>query len=260
LRALLPYGLLTTRQALRDGGFSNHQIDNLLKFESIVADAPGVYRLPDAPLSWESVVASLQRLHINVTVGGVTALQMAGMHHYVDMATHEKVTLFSEKPLPRWLPGLLSDVTLEQFRYSRLFRASVSSTAAPNVSQNNDLWRSLSTRRHPDMGLSTAQPELAWMEALLGVPDKLSFEHADYLSEGLTTLSPRRLHQVLTLCDNIRVKRLFFWFAARHQHSWYKYLRLEDYNLGTGKRVVANPGKLDNQFLITVPESMHGSA
>jgi hypothetical protein len=250
LRALLPYGQLATRQSLRDGGFSNHQIDNLLKSESIVADAPGVYRLPDAPLSWESAVASLQRFQISVSVGGFTALQMAGLHHYVEMGSKETVTLLSQKPLPRWLSAVLPDVSFEQTRYSRLF------TGLP---ADQDFWHLLSTARQPDTRLTTSQPELAWLEALSGVPDQLSFEHADYLGESLTTLSPRRLRRLLTLCHNIKVKRLFFWFAERHQHSWRKHLHLADFSLGTGKRVLANPGKLDRQFLITVPESMYGS-
>lgn len=247
LRTLLPFGRLTTRQALREGGFSTHQIDNLLKSETLVAESPGVYRMPETPVTWEGMVASLQQLGSNVTVGGYTALQMAGFEHNLSLSAYEKVTLFSGRPLPRWSLNLLSNVTIEQTRHSRLIRE-----------RPTELWRPLATVRQPDTALQTSQPELAWLEALLGVPDRLSFEHADHLSESLATLSPKRLQQALHLCHNIKVKRLFFWFAARHQHVWSKRLTHSDFNLGSGKRVIANPGKLDKDFLITVPESLYG--
>ena len=249
LRTLLPFGHLTTRQALCKGGFSTHQIDNMLKSETLVAESPGIYRLPETPVTWEGMVASLQQLGSNVTVGGYTALQMAGFEHHVSLSTHEKATLFSARPLPPWSLRLLSDITIEQTRHSRLFRES-----------SPELWRPLATIRQPNTVLQTSQPELAWLEALLGVPDRLSFEHADHLGESLATLSPGRLRLALQHCHNIKVKRLFFWFAARHRHAWSKRLSHSDFNLGSGKRVIASPGKLDKDFLITVPESLHGPA
>ena len=90
---------------------------------------------------------------------------------------------------------------------------------------------------------------------LFDVPKRVSFEHADQLMQGLATLSPRRLETVLNLCVNIRVKRLFFWFADRHQFQWRAHLDPNDFDLGRGNRVIAKPGRLDPTYAITVPES-----
>jgi hypothetical protein len=52
------------------------------------------------------------------------------------------------------------------------------------------------------------------------------------------------------------VKRLFLWFAERHQHAWLKKLDRNDIDLGHGKRMLVRVGKLDPTFNITVPESI----
>jgi hypothetical protein len=40
------------------------------------------------------------------------------------------------------------------------------------------------------------------------------------------------------------VKRLFLWFAERHEHAWLKKLDRKDVDLGQGKRMLAKGGKL----------------
>ena len=103
-----------------------------------------------------------------------------------------------------------------------------------------------------------AAPEQAYLEVLADVPDRVSFEHADQLMQGLTSLSPRRLDVLLKGCRHIKVKRLFFFFATRYDYGWLKHLDRKAYDLGSGKRVVARGGKLDGDYLITVPEAFHG--
>ena len=88
------------------------------------------------------------------------------------------------------------------------------------------------------------------------MPDGVSFEHADALMQGLHNLSPRKLDVLLMACCNIKVKRLFLWLAERHTHAWFKYLTPEQYDLGSGKRVVAKEGRLAKHWQITVPKEM----
>jgi len=47
------------------------------------------------------------------------------------------------------------------------------------------------------------------------VPQRETFHQADVLMEGLSNLSPRRLHTLLVACRHVKVKRLFLWFAER---------------------------------------------
>ena len=69
-------------------------------------------------------------------------------------------------------------------------------------------------------------------------------------------VSPRKLDALLKSCRSIKAKRLFLWLASRHQHAWLKYLTAEHYELGSGKRVIAERGRLEPTWQITVPREM----
>jgi len=102
--------------------------------------------------------------------------------------------------------------------------------------------------------LIVAKPDRAYLELLLQVPTKVTFEHADQLIQGLTTLSPRSLQKLLEQCQNIKAKRLFLWFADRQNYGWLNKLDRDKITLGSGNRMIAKEGKLDNKYKITVPE------
>jgi len=88
------------------------------------------------------------------------------------------------------------------------------------------------------------------------VPKHISVEHADYLMQGLSTLSPRKLEPLLQASLSVKSKRLFMWLAQRHNHPWFKYLKPEQYNLGSGKRSIVQAGRLDTTWNITVPKEI----
>ncbi|SES82972.1 type IV toxin-antitoxin system AbiEi family antitoxin domain-containing protein, partial [Thorsellia anophelis] len=67
-------------------------------------------------------------------------------------------------------------------------------------------------------------------------------------------LSPRKLDILLKACKSVKAKRLFFWLAKRQAYSWFDKLNVENYDLGSGKRVIVKGGTLDKEYLITVPE------
>ncbi|MFK4535251.1 hypothetical protein ABIA00_003434 [Bradyrhizobium ottawaense] len=50
------------------------------------------------------------------------------------------------------------------------------------------------------------------------LPHSESFHQADMLVDGLRKLNPRKLQKLLDNCRRMKVKRLFFWFADRHNH------------------------------------------
>ncbi|UWU78308.1 type IV toxin-antitoxin system AbiEi family antitoxin domain-containing protein [Bradyrhizobium huanghuaihaiense] len=57
-------------------------------------------------------------------------------------------------------------------------------------------------------------------------PKHESFHQADMLMQRLANLSPRRLQKLLTECRSVKVKRLFFFFADRHQPAWLSFISL----------------------------------
>ena len=106
--------------------------------------------------------------------------------------------------------------------------------------------------------LVMSMPERAYLELLDELPKKETFHMADVIMEGLVNLSPRRLQSLLENCNNIKVKRLFFFFAERHQHKWFAHIKSKNIDLGKGKRMLVKGGKLDTKYQITVPEEFSG--
>ncbi|MDB5397210.1 MAG: hypothetical protein JWM91_4716, partial [Rhodospirillales bacterium] len=53
---------------------------------------------------------------------------------------------------------------------------------------------------------------------------------------------PKRLQTPLADCQSVKVKRLFFWFAERHQLPWLKQIDQAAVGLGTGKRMLVKGG------------------
>jgi hypothetical protein len=94
-------------------------------------------------------------------------------------------------------------------------------------------------------------PERAYLEVLQDVPEAISFEHAEQLLQGMTTLSPRVMERLLRKCTHVKVRRLFYWMAERHSYAWLKKLppaeTLDELGLGSGNRMLVKGGRLDTK-------------
>ncbi len=247
LPILVPQGYLATRQYLLGRGASAHSLDNLLKSGQLVAPVQGVYRRPDTHPTWQMVVWSLQRMGSDLVVGGLTALGLHGLAHYLPMSADETIHLYGHDPLPDWVNRLGLK--------NRLVHHSLARLMTPEV--GNKLYTA-QFGSGGNKAFQISSPERAILEVLAEVPEQVSFEHADELMQGLTTLSPNRLDALLRETRSVKVKRLFFWLAERQGHAWLKKLDLKSYDLGSGKRVLVKGGKLDKTYQITVPEEMLG--
>ena len=257
LKALLPYGMLATKKWLRTHGLSIHALDNAVKSETLLLLASGVYSQYSRNLRWEGVVASLQRMELDhidekLTVppahaGGVTALALSGLSQYLSLGSSPTIHLYSRNKLPAWLDRMSLSFKFEVHGVKTLW--------SNELMQDDKFVKQHEWEKDlPEVYFSC--PEKAIFEVLKDVPDAISFEYADELMQGLVNLSPKKLDQLLTDCRSIKVKRLFFWFAKRQNYQWFKKLNKSKYDLGAGKRVVAKDGKLDKEFLITVPRYM----
>lgn len=81
------------------------------------------------------------------------------------------------------------------------------------------------------------------MNPLDELPEHESFYNLDMVFEGLTSLRPKVLTALLTSCRKIKVRRLFFVLADRHDHAWRKHLNTGAFDFGTGERR-KNPSNL----------------
>jgi len=250
LEAFLPLGQLASRQMLLAQGVSAHSIDNHLKSGALQKVVAGTYMRRESKLSWQGVVTSLpQMLARPVAVGGLTALELQGFAQYLGLNNRRNVHLYSPAPCPAWLKSVfkqIDDSELYWHRTARLWQNGWPESPA----LNRYLWQD-------ELAMQVSTPEQAILEVLQSIPDEVSFEHAEQLMQGLTQLSPRKLDGLLRSCNSVRVKRLFFWLAGRFNYPWCSRLDVSEYDLGSGKRVIAKGGRLDQRFGITVPQELY---
>jgi hypothetical protein len=207
----------------------------------------------DEELTWQQIVVSMQTLMaLPLAVGGRTALELQGFAHYLSHSVKE-VHLYGPERPPTWLDHLPVHVCFRAHNSARLFLVEAKLTG-PLSPERPDL-KTLDVGQWP---MWVSAPERAVLEWLDELPEHESFDQVDALFDGLSTLNPRRLQALLSACRSVKVKRLFFFFADRHQPSWLKYLDKAAVDLGSGKRSLVKGGKLDPTYLITVPEAWHG--
>ena len=248
LYEIMPEGLITTHKWLMENNFSRHAIDNLVKSNQLESISKGVYVRNISKITWQSVVFSLQSvLKLDFVVGGLTALEMQGLSHYLSLSENKIVHLFGNDVLPEWVINLDLNVKFVRHTTNSLFVEN---------SEENKQFHQFTSESDWDGNrkLILSTTERAYLEVLLDVPQKITFEHADQLMQGLTTLSPRNLQKTLECCQNVKVKRLFFWFADRQNYVWLGKINRESITLGSGNRMLIKGGKLDTKYKITVPE------
>jgi len=249
LEELVPEGFIVSRKWLKqETDLSNHAIDNLVKSEQLKLLWKGLYTRGIIPPNWQSAVYTLQHiLQTDFIIGGLFALELKGFSHYLPNSKKVKIHLYGNDKLPVWVNEIVKNVVFVKHTRTSLF-AEMDKNLSEKYSTSMS-WKD----NTGELKIST--PERACLEMLDLVPNNISFEHADQLIQGMTTLSPRALQALLEKCSSIKVKRLFLWFAKRHNYVWFTKLNLEKIGLGSGKRVIEKGGELDKDFLITVPKN-----
>ena len=243
LEKILPEGLVVDRAWLNAQGVSRPSIDYYLRSGRLEAVARGAYRRPGPALKWEHIVYSLQQLGYPIYVGGQSALELQGYMHYLSMSGKQEIDLYGVLHIPS---SLLTN-----------------STHVKLVVHTANIFSELPTEAittkpvgHWDWLIRYATPELALLELLAEVRSEADFSVMDKFFESAVTLRPSLVSKLLDICTQVKAKRLFLWFAARHNHPWLKQIDTSKVNLGSGKRVIVTGGALDKQYQITVPREM----
>ena len=96
----------------------------------------------------------------------------------------------------------------------------------------------LTPKKQGAFAVTISVPERAMMEYLYLVPQEESFDEGVLLMEGLTSLRPKIVHELLERCTSIKVNRLFLYLAERGGHSWFKKLDIKKVELGRGKKQI----------------------
>lgn len=187
-------------------------------------------------------LAALQsQANINIHIGGRSALELNGIAHYLQLASPE-VTLFvlGKTKLPSWFINNKWDIDYRVFKVS-LFK---------------DDTIGLVNYQDTGIDMKISSSGRAMMECLSLCPTIFSLTEAYELMEGLSTLRPKQVQELLESCKSIKTKRLFLYFADRARHSWFKYINLTKIDLGSGNRSLANNGILIPKYNLVLPKEL----
>lgn len=258
LERLLPQGLLTDAAWMERNGYSRGLRHQYVSAGWLEQPARSVYRRPWGEMTWEQVVISLQTLMAHpVTLGGRTALELQGYAHYLPQSQND-IHLYSDKPLPGWLHKLDLPQTFIVHNRSRFLPLPKENGAGLPLSSKGETFSIDDSLKVTLWGqwnwpLIVSAPERAILEVMDELPKNETFHMADMLMEGLVNLRPRRLQTLLEQTSSVKVKRLFLFFAERHGHAWFSQLDSKKIDLGSGKRVLVQNGKLNKKYQITLP-------
>lgn len=267
----LPEGLVVDAAWLEERGIASNLRAYYVKTGWLEMVARSVYKRRRGTLNWQQVVISIQTLLLKTQppfiVGGRTALELQGFAHYIPHKTNN-IHLYGPQKPPTWLNKLGLPQRFVYHNSKTLFRNNpvtrglgslawnIADGKGPDLSHMQGGSLTAMEWGQWDWPLTLSRPERAYLEMLDELPRHESFHQADMIMQSAANFSPRLLQKLLADCDSVKVKRLFFYFADRHRHAWLKRLDKTVIDLGKGKRMLIQGGKLDPAYLITVPEEL----
>jgi hypothetical protein len=201
------------------------------------------------PLSWPGGLYALQALSLDqnktmppIHVAGRTALETSGFAHFLGLSKKSTVCLFAEPRyrVPTWFKNYRWDAEIKIFSI-RLFAKSL-----PNTLFKKDQGSFVTL---------ISCPERAMMELLELCPKHVSLDHAKLVMEGLATLRPKIVNELLQSCTSVKVKRLFLALADLCNHAWLSAIDTKKINLGSGKRILEPNRALHTKYQISIPRT-----
>ena len=258
----VPPGFMVDTSWLKGQGIDSKSIHGYVARGWLERVVRGVYRRPlpegvwqGSDAAWQVPLLSLQWiLNHDVHLGGESALALAGFAHYLPLGHVPSVHAYGD--VPSWLWRLPTGTRLVVHRRA-LFgddRTGIidadreaQSDSSETAGQAIDVWR---------WPIKTSAPERAILEALDELPNHASFHNLDMIFEGLVSLRPKQLTGLLTTCQSVKVRRLFFVFADRHRHAWRRHMDTSKIDFGSGPRALFEGGKLHPTYRIYVPAEL----
>ncbi len=187
-------------------------------------------------------LSALQNIEsINIHIGGRSALELQGLAHYLQINNPE-TTLFvnGRTKLPFWFTNNYWNIKTKLFRLSLL----------------NDETFGMIDSQDGELTMKISNPTRAIMECLALCPDKFPLSESFELMEGLASLRPVKVQELLENCNSLKVKRLFLHFAEKINHTWFKHLDISRINLGSGNRSLVESGILVSKYKLVLPKEL----
>lgn len=234
-------GTVYTTKYLVQEGYSNSLLEKYYRSEIVDLIGKGAYKLYNDKIEWYGGINALQKQYDNsIRIGGKTALQLSGYAHYIS-ENIEVVSIFGKSgdKIPKWFELNDWGVKLEYYI--------------------NNLFDSLNitiSQKIENIEIKVSAPEQAILEMLYLIPEHESFEEGFLIMENLISLRSDVMQSLLEGCNSIKVNRLFFYMAEKHNLPFLNLIDREKINFGSGKREIIKGGLFDKKYLITVPADL----
>jgi hypothetical protein len=241
LVGLLQPGKVVTAPWLESVGISRNLQKHYLKSGWLEQFGRGAYKKPGDQVEWHGALNAVQeQAKVNVHAGGLTALSLQGLGHYIRM-NDETLFLFSstKAKLPKWF--IDHNWNFKILHKQSTFLPDTLGIKKSEIKQNT---------------VFTSVPERAIMECLLLAPQTMDLVECYHLFEGLVNLKPKLVSELLMNCSSVKVKRLFLYMADKAKHQWFQFLDLNKIDIGAGNRTLATNGLYQSKYLLSVPKEL----
>ncbi|MCD8539258.1 MAG: type IV toxin-antitoxin system AbiEi family antitoxin [Leadbetterella sp.] len=235
----LPSGVVYLSQWLAENGYSYDLQKTYRKSNWLTSIGTGAMVRSGDDVGYLGAIYALQQYaKASVHPGGKTALALSGRSHYLEMSSRKAIVFGAVKEgLPAWFRKHQWEVEIVYHTTSML---PPETGLIEYTAGNFDIRISGAVR--------------AMMECLYLADDQTSLKECYELMEGLNNLVPQKVEALLKQCNSVKVKRLFLYFAERAEHTWFKYIKTHEINLGKGKRSLVKNGIYVPKYQITVPK------
>jgi len=233
-------GTVYTQSYFSEMGYYHDLIKSYKRSGWLESIGTGAYVLPNDNVDLFGGLYALQhQLKMPVHLGGRTALELKGYGHYARFS-NQQYFLFGAvgTRLPKWFEDNDWGVKLH-FIATKLIMS--------------DIQESFTEYEHKEFSVKISAPERAALEILYYIPSHQGFDEAMRIMEGLMTLRPKLVQNLLEDCHSVKVKRLFLYMSEKLDLPWFAEFTPAKIDLGSGKRVIIKDGVLNNKYLITVP-------
>jgi len=237
-----PSNAVLTTNALKTKGFSDQLIQKYCYSGWLRRIGIGAFVRQNDHAIWQGGLYAIQHdLKKNIHIGGLTALALGGLAHYLALAPEEIIYLYNtsetKSRLPGWFITYFNKKATFAYKKCHIFNKEIG----------------LKEQIIEGLKLIVSEPERAILEALFLVPEVISVEHATNLVENLQTIRPENIQHLLESCRHILIKRLFLCLADLCRLPVLKYLNTRKITLGSGDRTVSPGGKYFSKYKLVLP-------
>ncbi|SKB74004.1 Transcriptional regulator, AbiEi antitoxin, Type IV TA system [Salegentibacter holothuriorum] len=242
LLGLQPPGVVLTSNWLSEQGYSPELLRKYRNSQWLFSIGTGAMIRANDQIDYLGAIYSLQQqLNLSIHPGAKTALSIQGRIHFLDFSEKE-IYLFgnAKESLPVWFVNYDWGVKINYY---------TSSFLPADVGM-------ILTEKKENFDLKISSPARAIIECLFLAPQSQDLMECFQIMQGLNNLHPQKTQQLLELCTSVKVKRLFLYLAEKSGHAWFKYLNVENIDLGKGNRSLVKNGIYIKKYKLTVPREM----